>query len=99
MKYFGGLLFAFLFLLLGLAIGFKTGRTSGFETGSQWALMQADILAREAGLSMPVVLDAGTFRVIMKQPRGLYRRAWRLADEHETATPARQEKTGARTEF
>jgi hypothetical protein len=99
MKNFSGPLLAALFLIVGLAVGFQTGRSSGFETGSEWALVQADILAREAGLSMPVVLDAGTFRVIMKQPRGLYRRAWRLADEHEEAKLARQEKKLAGTAF
>ena len=88
------------FLLLGLAVGFQTGRSSGFETGSEWALVQADLLAREAGLSMPVVLDQGTFRVIMKQPRGLYKRAWRLADEYDESRIAKRVvKERVQTEF
>ncbi len=51
--------------------------------GSEWAMVQAEIYAREAGLDMPVIYDNGQFRVILKQPRHLYRRAWRLADRYE----------------
>lgn len=87
------------FLLFGLAVGFQTGRSSGFETGSEWALVQADILAREAGLFMPVALDDGKFRVIMKQPRGLYRRAWQRADEYDEARLAKRGKNSVRAEF
>ncbi len=82
---FSGTALAALFLLLGLAVGFVAGRSSGFETGSQWALVQADIVAREAGVTMPVVLHEGGFRVIMKQPRGLYRKAWQRADAYDSA--------------
>ncbi len=82
-----------IFLLLGLSIGFKTGRSSGFETGSEWALMQAQIHAREAGVYMPVVLDDGKFRVIMKQRRGLYRQAWQKADDYDQARGAKTETT------
>lgn len=71
------------FLGFGFAAGFSIGRNAGFETGSEWALVQADILAREAGVFMPVYLDDGKFRVVIKQPRGLYKRAWQLADKYE----------------
>jgi hypothetical protein len=70
-------------LTAGFAAGFPIGRNSGFSTGSEWALVQANILAREAGLFMPVNLEAGQFRIILKQPKHLYREAWVLADRHE----------------
>ncbi len=70
-------------LLVGFALVFQFGRNIGFETGSEWALVQADILAREAGVFMPVSLDEGKFRIVIKQPRGLYRRAWQLADKYD----------------
>ncbi len=78
-------------LLVGFALVFQFGRTIGFETGSEWALVQADILAREAGVFMPVYMKDGHFRVVMKQPRGLYKRAWQLADRYEDS------KSGVRT--
>ena len=67
----------------GFAAGFPIGRNSGFTTGSEWALMQANILAQEAGLFMPVNLEEGQFRIILRQPKHLYREAWMLADRHE----------------
>ena len=78
-------------LSAGFAAGFPVGRSSGFATGSEWALMQADILARESGVFMPVYFEEGEFRVIIKQPRGLYKRAWRLADRHEEMLSIGQE--------
>lgn len=70
-------------LCAGLIAGFVAGKITGFATGSEWALMQADTLAREAGVFMPVSYDGRTFRVVIKQPRGLYRKASRLANEQE----------------
>jgi len=70
-------------LLAGFAAGFPIGQSIGFSTGSEWAIVQADILAREAGVVMPVNYEEGKFRVIVKQPRGLHKRAWRLADRHD----------------
>lgn len=70
-------------LAAGFAAGFPVGKISGFATGSEWALVQADILAREAGVFMPVYFEDGSFRVVIKQPRGLYKRAWQLADKYE----------------
>ena len=67
----------------GYATGFPVGKNAGFDTGSEWALVQAEIVARESGLYMPVALDNGQFRIVLKQPNLLYRRAWRLADMHE----------------
>ena len=70
-------------LAVGFAAGLPVGKSIGFETGSEWALVQADIIARESGLFMPVSFEDGRFRVIMKQPRHLYKRAWQLADRHD----------------
>jgi hypothetical protein len=69
-------------LLAGFAAGIPVGRSIGFNTGSEWALVQADILAREAGVSMPVYFKEGQLRVIVKQPRGIYKRAWELSDRY-----------------
>jgi hypothetical protein len=70
-------------LLMGFAAGFPIGQSKGFSTGSEWAFVQANILARESGLFMPVNFEAGQFKVILKQPKHLYKRAWMLADRHE----------------
>ncbi len=72
-------------LLAGFAAGFPIGQSIGFSTGSEWAIVQADLLAKEAGLFMPIDYEAGKFRVIVKQPRHLYKHAWKLADRHDAA--------------
>lgn len=80
-----------LFLVLlgaGFAVGFPVGKVAGFTSGSEWALLQANLLAQEAGVFMPVSLEQGQFRVVIKQPRGLYKRAWQLADTKEDLTGA-----------
>ncbi len=70
-------------LFMGFAAGFPVGKSIGFATGSEWALVQADIIAREAGSSMPVYFREGRFRVVVKQPRHLYKHAWQLADRYD----------------
>lgn len=70
-------------LLVGFAAGFPIGQSSGFATGCEWAIIQADILAREAGVSMPVSFNDGQFRVVLRQPGDVYRRAWQLSDKYE----------------
>jgi hypothetical protein len=70
-------------LFMGFAAGFPVGKSIGFTTGSEWALVQADIVAREAGSSMPVYFQEGRFRVIVKQPRHLYKHAWQSADRYD----------------
>ncbi len=78
----------------GFAAGFPVGKDAGFTTGSEWAIVQANLLAREAGVFMPVYLEQGQFRVVIKQPRGLYKRAWQLADAKEEKMPALAEQRG-----
>ena len=75
--------FAFALLLVGFAAGFPIGQSIGFSTGSEWSFIQANLLAREAGVFMPVNYKDGKFRVVVKQPRRLYKKAWQLADRHE----------------
>ncbi len=70
-------------LAAGFAAGFPAGRSIGFATGSEWALVQAELLARESGLEMPVSFDGEQFRIVMKQPRRFYSNARALAARHE----------------
>ncbi len=83
-KLLGATLVAALLLFL-FSIAFHAGRSAGFKTGSEWALLQADIVAREAGMSLPVYLNDGEFRVVFRQPPGLYKKAWQLADRYDRA--------------
>ena len=83
MKIIMRIMLAIFLLVVGFAVGFPIGQSIGFATGGEWALMQADILARESGLFMPVSIEEGQFRVVIKQSRKLYKRAWQLADMHE----------------
>jgi hypothetical protein len=83
MKIFIRIMLAIALLIVGFAAGFPAGKSAGFTSGSEWALVQANIIAREAGVFMPVSLDNGQFRVVLKQPRQLYKRAWELADRDE----------------
>ncbi len=82
MKILSGIAISVLLIVVGFAAGFPVGKSIGFETGSEWALVQAKILAREADSFMPVYLADGEFRVVIKQPRHLYRNAWKLADQY-----------------
>jgi hypothetical protein len=75
--------FAIALLLTGFLVAYEMGKTDGFKRGTEWALVQADVIAREAGVFMPVYLENGKFRVVLKQPRGLYKKAWEQADRHE----------------
>jgi hypothetical protein len=77
------IILAIALLIVGFAAGFPAGKSAGFTSGSEWALVQANIIAREAGVFMPVSLNDGQFRVVLKQPRQLYKRAWELADRDE----------------
>jgi len=70
-------------LIVGFAAGFPIGQSKGFSTGSEWSFVQANILAREAGLFMPVNYEDGQFRLLLKQPKHLYRETWLLANRYE----------------
>jgi len=66
-------------LAAGFALGFPIGQQRGFDTGSEWGIVQADIAAREAGSPLIVSLEEGQIRVVVTQPRGLYKRAQQQA--------------------
>jgi|SRR6266498_1472891 len=83
MKIFIQIVLAIALLIAGFAAGFPSGKSAGFTEGSEWAIMQANIVAREAGVFMPVSLNEGQFRVVLKQPGHIYKRAWELADSNE----------------
>jgi hypothetical protein len=83
MKILSSIALAITLLIAGFAAGFPAGKSAGFTAGSEWALVQANIIAREAGVYMPVSLNEGQFRVVLKQPRHLYKRVWELADRDE----------------
>ncbi len=72
-------------LLACIGISFQTGKNAGFKSGSEWALVQAEIVAQEAGVFMPVYMKDGKFRVVLRQPPGVYKKAWEMADEYEEA--------------
>ncbi|HYA88013.1 MAG TPA: hypothetical protein VEI57_13220 [Nitrospirota bacterium] len=67
---------------IGFAAGFPIGRSIGFTTGSEWAFIQASLIARERGLFMPVKFVEGRFRIVQKQPRNLYQRTRELAEKN-----------------
>ncbi len=85
-------------LLVCVGVSYQVGKNAGFATGSEWALVQADIVAQEAGVFMPVYLKDGKFRVVLRQPPGVYRRAWETADqyeeEREAGPPAKLQQEG-----
>jgi thiosulfate reductase cytochrome b subunit len=79
----------------GFAAGFPIGQKRGFTTGSEWAFVQASLIAREMGLFMPVNFVEGHFKIILKQPRGHFRRTRQLAEKYgaEIMFENKQEKT------
>jgi hypothetical protein len=85
---------ALVLLFIGFAIGVPVGQSSGFRTGSEWAIVQASLIAREQGLFMPVNFAEGHFRIIRKQPRWLRKRTRELAEKYseELANKSRSEK-------
>ncbi len=70
-------------LVVGFAAGLPIGKSIGFTKGSEWAIVQADIVARQMGLRMPVHFQDGNFRVVVKQSRHLHKQAWRSADKYQ----------------
>lgn len=85
MRYVLGALFAAVIALAGSASSFVIGRDIGFGKGCEWALVQAEILARETGQFMPVSMKDGTFHVVIRQQRGLYNRTRQAADRFDNA--------------
>jgi hypothetical protein len=67
-------------LAAGFALGFPLGQQRGFDNGSEWAIVQADIAAREAGVALPFSLEEGQIHVIVRQPQDLHKRAQQQAE-------------------
>jgi hypothetical protein len=70
-------------LATGFAAAFPIGQQIGFTRGSEWAIIQAQLIAREAGVFMPISFESGQFRIVLRQPNHLYRMAWKLAERHD----------------
>jgi hypothetical protein len=77
------IVFAVVLLAMGFAAAFPIAQQIGFSRGSEWALIQAKIVAREAGVFMPVSFESGQFHIILRQPGHLYTTAWKLADRYD----------------
>jgi len=81
-------------LAAGFALGFPVGAHKGFDTGSEWAIVQADIAAREAGMSLPFSLEDGQIRVTVKQSPDLHKWAQQQAALYnDRITVAKASKT------
>jgi len=70
-------------LVTGFALGYPIGKMAGFNNGVEWAMVQAEIVAKEAGMFMPVHMEGGVFLVKFKQPKNLHKRTWEVADHYE----------------
>jgi len=93
-----GIVFIVALVLFGFASAFQFGQITGFQTGSEWAIVQAAIVAREAGVFMPVYMRNGSFRVVLRQPPGLYKKVWQSADRFEQMSDAVIKQTEERVE-
>jgi hypothetical protein len=69
-------------VFIGFAVGVSIGQSRGFRTGSEWAFVQASLIARERGLFMPIKFAEGHFQIIQRQPRGLQQRTRQLAEKY-----------------
>jgi hypothetical protein len=81
-------------ICIGFTAGVSVGQSKGFRTGSEWAFVQASLIARERGLFMPVKFSEGHFRILLRQPRGLRKRTRELAEKYseDLANKGRSEK-------
>jgi hypothetical protein len=76
-------------LATGFAVGFPVGQQKGFDNGSEWAMVQVDMAAREAGMEPPFSLEDGQIRVVIRQSPDLHKWAKKQAalyiDRHMAA--------------
>jgi hypothetical protein len=59
-------------LAMGFAVGFPAGQQKGFDNGSEWAMVQMDMAARETGMVLPFSLEDGQIRVVIRQSPDLH---------------------------
>jgi hypothetical protein len=69
-------------LAMGFAVGFPAGQQKGFGNGSEWAIVQAEIAAREAGMVLPFSLEDGQIRVVVRQSPDLHKWARNQAERY-----------------
>jgi hypothetical protein len=67
-------------LATGFAMGFPVGQQKGFDSGSEWAIVQAGMAAREAGMELPFSLEDGQIRVVVRQSPDLHKWAQKQAE-------------------
>jgi hypothetical protein len=67
-------------LAMGFGLGFPVGQQKGFDNGSEWAIVQADMAAREAGMILPFILEDGQIRVVVRQSPDLHKWARKQAE-------------------
>ena len=67
-------------LATGFAMGFPVGQQKGFDSGSEWAIVQANMTAREAGMELPFSLEDGQIRVVVRQSPDLHKWAQKQAE-------------------
>ena len=66
-------------LATGFAVGFPVGQHKGFDRGSEWAIVQANIAAREAEMDLPFALEDGQITVTVRQSPDLHKWAKKQA--------------------
>jgi hypothetical protein len=89
---------ALVLLSLVFTSGLAIGQRRGFVVGSEWAIAQTALVAREAGVILPMRMESGQLRIVVKQPRNLYHEAWRLADRYEETMRDVNKGTGSLAE-
>lgn len=93
MRTMGGIVVACSLFVAGYAAGFATGRDAGFDVGSEWVMVQAGLLAREAGLHMPVSYDDEGLRVTIRQPQQPLKRSWKASTASAIVSADSREST------
>jgi hypothetical protein len=66
-------------LAMGFGVGFPVGQQKGFDNGSEWAMVQMDMAARESGMELPFSLEDGQIRVVIRQSPDLHKWAKKQA--------------------
>lgn len=75
-------------LVTGFALGYPIGKHRGFETGTEWAMLQAKLVAREAGVIMPVYFEDDAFHVVLRPDPADCGRTDEQAGQHDDANNA-----------
>jgi len=68
---------------IGIAIGHPIGKHEGFESGAEWAMFQASIIAKEEGIDIPVTYSEKCFKLTIKRKTGSFKRSQILASSNK----------------